>query len=42
MTLPKNGARGRMAAYLDAAREGLVKAGLDVPEISTGGSPDMW
>ncbi|MFN4140795.1 MAG: D-TA family PLP-dependent enzyme, partial [Aestuariivirga sp.] len=32
----------RMADFLDAAREGLGRTGLDVPEVSTGGSPDMW
>jgi D-serine deaminase-like pyridoxal phosphate-dependent protein len=42
MTLPKNGARARMAEFLDAARHKLAAAGLDVPEVSTGGSPDMW
>ena len=42
MTLPKNGARPQMAAFLDMAREGLSKSGLEVPAVSTGGSPDMW
>ncbi|MFO1132844.1 MAG: alanine racemase [Hyphomicrobiales bacterium] len=42
MTLPKNGARGQMAGFLDAAREGLAKAGLKTPAVSAGGSPDMW
>ena len=42
MTLPKNGARGAMAKFLDAARDGLTRSGLDVPSVSTGGSPDMW
>ena len=42
MTLPKNGARGPMAAFLEEAREKLSAAGLDVPEISTGGTPDLW
>jgi D-serine deaminase-like pyridoxal phosphate-dependent protein len=42
MTLPKNGARGQMAAFLDEARTGLAKSGLEVPAVSTGGSPDMW
>jgi D-serine deaminase-like pyridoxal phosphate-dependent protein len=42
MTLPKNGARGPMAAFLDQARTHLAASGLDVPEVSTGGSPDMW
>ena len=42
MTLPKNGARGQMAAFLDAARDGLTRSGLEVPAVSTGGSPDMW
>ncbi len=42
MTLPKNGAREHMAAFLDAARTNLAASGLDVPEVSTGGSPDMW
>lgn len=42
MTLPKNGARGQMATFLDEARTGLGKSGLAVPAVSTGGSPDMW
>ena len=42
MTLPKNGARGHMAAFLDAARAGLERTGLASPAISTGGTPDMW
>jgi len=42
MTLPKNGARPHMAAFLDAARTGLQASGLAVPAVSTGGSPDMW
>ncbi len=42
MTLPKNGARGQMAGFLEAAREGLAKSGLDVPAVSAGGTPDMW
>ena len=42
MTLPKNGARPQMAAFLDAARTGLAATGLDVLSVSTGGSPDMW
>jgi D-serine deaminase-like pyridoxal phosphate-dependent protein len=42
MTLPKNGARGQMAEFLDAAHEKLAAAGLDVREVSTGGTPDMW
>ena len=43
MTLPKNGARAQMAAFLDAARDGPCRqSGLPVPAVSTGGSPDMW
>jgi D-serine deaminase-like pyridoxal phosphate-dependent protein len=42
MTLPKNGARGQMSAFLDEARTLISKSGLDVAEVSTGGSPDMW
>jgi len=42
MTLPKNGARGQMAAFLDDAAARLSRAGLDAATISTGGSPDMW
>jgi D-serine deaminase-like pyridoxal phosphate-dependent protein len=42
MTLPKNGARGKMQSFLDAARHGLDRTGLGVPAISTGGTPDMW
>ena len=42
MTLPANGGRGQMAAFLEAAKTGLAAAGLPLPEISTGGSPDMW
>jgi D-serine deaminase-like pyridoxal phosphate-dependent protein len=42
MTLPKNGARAQMADFLATARAKLAAAGLDVPEVSTGGTPDMW
>ncbi|MCB1433731.1 MAG: alanine racemase [Alphaproteobacteria bacterium] len=42
MTLPKNGAREEMAAFLDEARALTAKAGLDTPVTSTGGTPDMW
>lgn len=42
MTLPKNGARPRMAEFLDTARALLEKAGLAAGTVSTGGSPDMW
>ena len=42
MTLPKNGARSQMAAFLDDAASRLMRAGLDPATISTGGSPDMW
>ena len=42
MTLPKNGARAQMESFLDAAREKLAASGVDVPEVSTGGTPDMW
>ena len=42
MTLPKNGARPQMASFLDTARAGLSKSGLDVPAVSAGGTPDMW
>ena len=42
MTLPKTGARGQMAGFLDEARSLLAKAGLSADAISTGGSPDMW
>ncbi len=42
MTLPKNGARGQMASFLDMAREGLASSGLETPAVSAGGSPDMW
>jgi D-serine deaminase-like pyridoxal phosphate-dependent protein len=31
-----------MAAFLDQARTHLAASGLDIPEVSTGGSPDMW
>lgn len=42
MTLPRNGARGPMAAFLGEARAGLQASGLPVPAVSAGGSPDMW
>ena len=42
MTLPRNGGRLQMGEFLEAACTGLAKAGLDVPAVSTGGSPDMW
>ena len=42
MTLPKNGARAQMAAFLDEARQLLSKAGLAAETVSSGGSPDMW
>ena len=42
MTLPKNGARGQMADFLDDAANRLTRIGLDPATISTGGSPDMW
>jgi D-serine deaminase-like pyridoxal phosphate-dependent protein len=42
MTLPKNGARREMAAFLDAAQAGLSSSGLGAATVSTGGSPDMW
>jgi D-serine deaminase-like pyridoxal phosphate-dependent protein len=42
MTLPKNGARPHMAAFLEEAGNIISKSGLEVPAVSTGGSPDMW
>lgn len=42
MTLPKNGARGQMAAFLTQAQAGLAGSGLAAATVSTGGSPDMW
>jgi D-serine deaminase-like pyridoxal phosphate-dependent protein len=42
MTLPKNGARPQMAAFLAEANGLLLKAGLDTGTTTTGGSPDMW
>ncbi len=42
MTLPKNGARGQMAAFLEEAQTGLGKTGLPPATVSTGGTPDMW
>lgn len=42
MTLPKNGARGQMAAFLEASQAGLAATGLAAGTVSTGGSPDMW
>jgi D-serine deaminase-like pyridoxal phosphate-dependent protein len=41
MTLPKNGARGQMAAFLTQAQAGLAASGLAAATVSTGGSPDM-
>lgn len=42
MTLPKNGARAEMAAFLAAAQAGLAACGLEAATVSAGGSPDMW
>ena len=42
MTLPKNGARSQMAAFLAQAQAGLAASGLAPATVSTGGSPDMW
>jgi D-serine deaminase-like pyridoxal phosphate-dependent protein len=42
MTLPKNGARAHMAAFLAEAQARLETAGLAPATISAGGSPDMW
>lgn len=42
MTLPKNGARSQMAAFLAQSQAGLAASGLPAGTISTGGSPDMW
>ena len=42
MTLPKDGARGPMAIFLEEAMSRLARAGLEPAIISTGGTPDMW
>ncbi|NEY90639.1 D-TA family PLP-dependent enzyme [Tabrizicola oligotrophica] len=42
MTYPAAGLAGTATAFLTAAREALVRAGLDCPEVTSGGSPDMW
>jgi D-serine deaminase-like pyridoxal phosphate-dependent protein len=42
MTLPKNGARGQMAAFLEEAQSQLAKAGLNAATVSTGGTPEQW
>ena len=42
MTLPKDGGRGPMAAFLEEAMSRLSRAGLEPDSISTGGTPDMW
>ncbi|CAN7730851.1 D-TA family PLP-dependent enzyme [Phyllobacterium sp. LjRoot231] len=42
MTYPKTGAIAENQAFLSAAREKAIVAGLDPRVISNGGSPDMW
>jgi D-serine deaminase-like pyridoxal phosphate-dependent protein len=42
MTYPAAGMRLQGAAVLAAAIAGCRDAGLEVPVVSTGGSPDMW
>jgi D-serine deaminase-like pyridoxal phosphate-dependent protein len=42
MTYARPGTRAAGRTFLIAAREMLVKSGLETKTISTGGSPDMW
>ena len=42
MTYPKSGGRAQTAAFLAEARDLMLKDGLPVEIISTGGTPDMW
>jgi D-serine deaminase-like pyridoxal phosphate-dependent protein len=42
MTYPKTGAIVENEAFLSAAKEKAIAAGLDPRIISNGGSPDMW
>jgi D-serine deaminase-like pyridoxal phosphate-dependent protein len=42
MTYPKTGAIAENEAFLSAAKEKAIAAGLDPHIISNGGSPDMW
>ena len=41
-TLHKDGGRGKMAEFLDAAKAALTRSGLECHSVSTGGTPDMW
>nr|WP_280951630.1 D-TA family PLP-dependent enzyme [Phyllobacterium endophyticum] len=42
MTYPKSGAVAENQAFLSAAKENAIAAGLHPRVISNGGSPDMW
>lgn len=42
MTYPAAGSRRQSAHALEAAVAALLAAGLEVPVVTTGGSPDMW
>lgn len=42
MTYPAAGTRQAAGAMLQAAVSALRDAGIDVPVVSSGGSPDMW
>ena len=42
MTYAGTGQRTQADRFLTAARDLCMRAGLDVPVITSGGSPDMW
>lgn len=42
MTYPAAGGRRQSAQALEAAIAALRAAGMDVPAVTTGGTPDMW
>ena len=42
MTYPPAGQPDKVAAWLSEARDLILAQGMDVPVISSGGSPDMW
>ncbi|MFT5894456.1 MAG: D-serine deaminase-like pyridoxal phosphate-dependent protein [bacterium] len=42
MTYPKNGAAQAAATFMRSTVQLLTNAGIECPEVSTGGTPDMW
>lgn len=42
MTYPPVGKEAEVQLWLDSAKTSVVALGMDVPAISTGGSPGMW